>query len=132
MDDLLEEHHLWLEDKGGKQLVLIDVKVAPWIDLIGRYMQASVLRGADLRGANLCGTDLSDTDLRGADLRGADLWGANITDTKLDGADLRGANLKGVHWFDEFTTLHKAALTGAIFLPGWKIVRIRKRNPVAP
>ena len=54
----LEQHQLWLLDKGG---------------------QRANLRGADLRGANLYEANLRGANLRGANLRGADLRGANLT-----------------------------------------------------
>jgi len=70
----LEQHQLWLLDKGG---------------------QRANLRGADLRGANLYGANLYGANLYGANLYGADLRGANLYEANLRGANLRGANLRG-------------------------------------
>ena len=67
LNEILENHKLWLENKGG--------------------IRAN-LRDADLHCADLQGADLRDADLHGADLRGADLRSAN-----LRGADLQDAYL---------------------------------------
>ena len=61
--EVLSQHRLWLEDKGGKIAILI---------------------GANLRGADLRGADLYGADLYGADLRGANLCGVDLCDAKLD------------------------------------------------
>ena len=64
---VLEQHALWLEDKGGERA-----------DLQGAYLQGAYLRRANLRRANLQGADLRGADLGGADLQGADLQGADL------------------------------------------------------
>lgn len=61
MEEVLELHKLWLEDKKG------------------------------CCRANLSGADLSDADLSDADLRGADLRDANLRRANLSGANLRDA-----------------------------------------
>jgi len=134
MDALIDRHNLWLKgDPTGKKLVLTNVRVVPEIDLIARCMNESVLRGVSLRNAYLVGTNLSGSDLRRSDLRGANLEGVNLMFANLDGADLRGANLEGVLYHsEENTPLTKANLTGAVFIPGWKVVQIRKRKLAMP
>ena len=64
---VLEQHALWLEDKGGERA-----------DLQGAYLRRANLRRANLRRANLQGADLRGADLGGADLQGADLQGADL------------------------------------------------------
>lgn len=123
---VIEKHVLWLEeDPAGERMVLADTQIVKWADLIGRDLRRSILRRVTLRNANLMGSDLTGTDLRGADLRGADLEGATLECADLEGADLRGANLDSVRYSEE-TVLRNADLTGAIFVPGWKVVRIIK------
>ena len=73
LNKILEDHALWLEDKGGKR---------------------ANLRRADLHGANLCEADLCEADLREANLLGANLCGADLREANLCGADLREANLR--------------------------------------
>jgi len=51
---ILEQHHLWIDGKGGCR--------------------------ANLMGANLKGANLKGADLDGANLSGANLRGANLTD----------------------------------------------------
>lgn len=78
LQEILEKHRSWLEDKEGG--VRADLRYAD--------LSRANLRNADLRGANLRYANLLGADLREADLRGANLIGAN-----LRGADLRGADL---------------------------------------
>ena len=87
LNEILKEHELWLEGKGGEQA-----------DLRRANLRFVSLRGVDLRGAdlskvNLRHTDLNEVNLSNADLRGADLSDSNLSNANLRGADLRGANL---------------------------------------
>ena len=72
LNEILENHKLWLNNKGGERADLYN---------------------ADLRGVDLRYADLYNTDLRGVDLRYADLRYANLYSANLSGADLRYANL---------------------------------------
>ena len=94
LKEILDQHRLWLNGKGGKRANLKDA------DLRGAN-----LRGANLRDANLKDANLTRADLTDANLTGADLWGADLEDANLTGAILAGANLTG------------ADLTGAVGLP---------------
>lgn len=62
------------------------------------FLDASVVRGAQLNGANLSGADLTGAIVNGAGVAPASLAGANLSravlnDLILDGADLSAANL---------------------------------------
>jgi hypothetical protein len=111
LKDILEQHKLWIDGKGGKRA-----------DLTGANLRGADLTGANLHGAkfsdaDLSGADLTDANLHDANLRYADLTGANLRYADLTGADLRGANLRG------------ANLTGAN-LPGanLKVANLKDAN----
>ena len=87
LDKILENHKLWLNDKGGERA---DLRYA---DLRYADLYNADLRYADLRGANLRYADLYNADLRGADLYNANLRGANLNNADLNNADLRYTNL---------------------------------------
>lgn len=62
------------------------------------FLDASVVRGAQLNGANLSGADLTGAIINGAGVAPASLVGTNLSravlnELMLDGADLSGANL---------------------------------------
>ena len=78
LENLLEEHGLWLFGQGGSCANLNDAD----------------LRDADLSGANLSDASLNDANLRFASLRGANLRCANLSDANLSGANLRDADLR--------------------------------------
>ncbi len=64
------------------------------------FLDASVVRGADLSGANLSGADLTGAIVNGAGRSPASLQGTNLSNAVLnnlilDLADLSGANLSG-------------------------------------
>ena len=94
LKDILEQHKLWVDGKGGKRADL----------------QGASLRGANLTDANLTGASLTGADLRSANLTGANLTVANLTGAILTRADLWRANLEGAN-------LWRASLTGAKDLP---------------
>jgi len=85
----LEQHQLWLLDKGGQRANLTRA------NLYGANLDGANLYGANLYGANLYGANLDGANLRGADLTRADLYGADLTRADLYGADLTRANLHG-------------------------------------
>ena len=95
LKEILEQHKLWIDGKGGKCANL----------------EYANLRGADLTGANLRGADLTGANLRGADLTGADLSCASLIDTNLSRANLQGANL--THADLKVANLKDANLGGA-------------------
>ena len=82
LQNILEQHKLYLNCKGGKRA-----------DLRNADLRYAELRYADLRNANLRYANLRNADLRGANLRNADLRGADLRGAYLRGADLRGADL---------------------------------------
>lgn len=108
LDEILEQHELWLLGKGGKKADLsytdlscislsgIDLRDADlsYTDLSYTNLRSSILRNVDLRGAILRGADLWKIDLRDADLRNADLSDIHLRDANLSGADLANANLE--------------------------------------
>lgn len=77
LNDILEKHKKWLNDKGGEKADL----------------RKANLSGADLRGTDLRQADLRETDLSGADLQGTDLQYASLRRADLGSSDLRYANL---------------------------------------
>ena len=92
LQEILEQHQLWLDDNGGERINL----------------QGADLRGIDLRKANLRGADLQGVRLWGTDLSLADLSYANLSNANIHNANLYGVNLSNAE-------LHKADLSRAIF-----------------
>ena len=111
LNQVLEQHRLWLNGKGGKcaNLEGANLKDANLTDakLTGAYLNGADLYCANLRGASLNDANLSYADLAGANLTGADLNGANLSYADLRRADLRRADLRGAF-------LGAASITGAI------------------
>ena len=112
LKEILDQHRLWLNGKGGK---------------------CANLHGADLTRANLRGADLSDAklkdaNLKDANLRFANLYRANLYRANLGGADLKGSNLTGAN-------LTGANLTNAILpdiswiIPGCLVRLYKFRQP---
>lgn len=87
LTEVLHQHQLWLEGKGGKRAILIGAELRH-ANLDDTNLTGAILRQADLRDASLFGARLLY-----ADLRGADLDHANLRDANLCNADLRIANL---------------------------------------
>jgi hypothetical protein len=101
LQKILDDHRLWLENKGGKTADLREANLCR-ADLHGADLCEANLCGADLRVADLRGADLGRADLReanlgGADLGRADLREADLREANLGGADLREANLCGAN-----------------------------------
>ena len=97
LKEILDQHRLWLNGKGGKcanlkraNLEGADLRRA---SLNGANLQGANLTGASLWGASLWGASLNCANLRDANLRVANLQGANLTGANLTGADLTGAYL---------------------------------------
>lgn len=96
LQEILEQHQLWLDDNGGKRA---DLQGA---DLRNADLRNAELRGANLHSARLGGADLSFSDLSYANLRNADLhnvnlWGANLSEADLHSVDLSCADLNWVN-----------------------------------
>ena len=87
IQEILEQHQLWLNDNGGKRDDLHNA------DLCNVDLHEANLRGANLHGAWLIGANLSDADLSYADLRSVDLRNANLCGTNLLNANLSGTYL---------------------------------------
>ena len=81
LKDILDQHQLWLDGKGGKR---------------ARLYCAS-LKSVNLTGANLKSADLDSADLTRADLTRANLCGANLCGANLTGAYLGGAYLASAY-----------------------------------
>ena len=88
LNEMLVQHELWLNNKGGEQLNLRNV------DLRDADLGYADLRDADLGYANLRDANLTNADLRDANLTNADLRYANLTNTNLRGIDLGCADLR--------------------------------------
>jgi hypothetical protein len=124
LKEILEQHKLWLDGRGGKRAKLTDANLSrvnlylanlSRADLKNANLTSADLSGAILTGANLRGANLRDATLTGAKLGLANLKNANLTSADLSGAILSGANLK-----DAILTgvsLTGANLTDAIGLP---------------
>ena len=82
LKQVLDQHKLWLDGKGGERA-----------NLTGAKLYGATLTGADLILAYLTDADLSGADLTRANLTDANLYGANLKDAILRGANLWGANL---------------------------------------
>lgn len=105
--EIVSQHQLWLEGKGGKRAILIDADLRE-ANLTGANLNEAILRQADLRGASLfsarlccadlCGADLDCADLRDANLLNADLRVANLRSANLCSANLTGAKLDDVEY----------------------------------
>lgn len=102
LNKILDDHKLWLRNKGGKRADLREVDLRNinlsnaglrYADLRYAYLLHANLRSADLRYTNLRYAYLRSADLTDADLWSADLWGADLSDATLIGANLRYANL---------------------------------------
>ena len=88
LKEILDQHRLWLNGKGGKCANLTRA------DLCGAYLRNADLTDAKLTGAKLTRADLTDANLTRADLKDAILKDANLTDADLTDADLTGADLQ--------------------------------------
>ena len=92
------------------------------IDLADKDIAGTILRGADLTDANLAGVSLTGRDLTGTILRNTDLTDKDLAGTILRGADLTDANLAGVSLAYKDLTgtiLTGADLTGAVLPSGY-------------
>jgi hypothetical protein len=92
LKQVLDQHKLWLDGKGGERANLTGAKLYG-ATLTGADLILAYLTDADLTGADLILAYLTDADLSGADLTDANLYGANLKDAILRGANLWGANL---------------------------------------
>ena len=144
LNEILDQHKLWLNGKGGKcanlhgaDLTRANLRGADLSDaklkdanlkdanlrfanLYRANLYRANLEGAILEGAILDGTNLSRANLRGANLYNADLRGANLEDANLEdvsfiNADLRDANITGANI--TITFFEKASLDSIIGLP---------------
>ena len=110
LKEILEQHKLWLDGKGGSRANLSGA------DLTGANLTDADLRFANLWGANLTDANLTDANLGDANLGDANLTGAYLTGAYLGGANLSGANLTGAYLTGAYLTgvnLSGAYLTGA-------------------
>ena len=110
LDKILENHKLWLNDKGGERADLSDTNLTT-ADLRGADLRNANLYGADLRGADLSDANLRNANLYGANLRNADLYSANLRYADLRYADLRYADLSGADL--RYADLRYTDLSGA-------------------
>jgi hypothetical protein len=103
LDEILDQHKLWLSGEGGKRADLSDANLSDAslgdANLSDAYLSGANLSGADLSDANLsdanlCSVNLSDANLSGANLSDANLCSVNLSDANLSGANLSGADLR--------------------------------------
>ncbi len=87
LNEILENHKKWLDEKGGQRAYLIN------IDLTRADLSGADLSGASLFRANLVEANLTSADLMEADLTEANLFGAKLPWTYLKWADLSSAKL---------------------------------------
>jgi hypothetical protein len=81
------------------------------INLSGKRVTLSDLKGKNLKGALMAGADLSGLDLYGMNLNGIVAPGASFQHAILDRASLIGADLRGANLSD--SCMHGAVLEGA-------------------
>lgn len=100
LNEILENHELWLNNKGGKRADLsgADLRYANLYnaDLYNADLRYANLKGADLRNINLNNANLKCADLYNADLMDTDLYNANLTGSNLTGSNLNNANLTNI------------------------------------
>ena len=99
LKNILEQHKLWIDGKGGKcanlEYANLNRANLTGADLRAAILTGAILTGAILTGAILTGANLYCAILRDANLTGANLYRANLTGADLTGADLYRANLTG-------------------------------------
>ena len=134
LKEILEQHKLFLDGKGGKRADLRGANLEganlKHADLEGANLRGANLKGANLEGANLIDANLNRaklyyTNLKDADLRRADLRGANLNGANLNGANLYGVNLKdatglpNVSWIIPGCLVHLNRIKDHIFNDGF-------------
>ena len=92
LKEILEQHKLWVDGKGGKRALLESA------NLKDANLTGADLRSANLRGANLKVANLKDANLWGAYLGGANLWGAYLGGANLRRADFYNTILPDISW----------------------------------
>ena len=111
IQEILEQHQLWLNNNGGKRADLrgVDLRGANLYSVqLGNAclsladLSYANLRNADLHNVSLFGANLHEADLHSTDLSCADFGWANLNCTNLSyanlyGADLSDANLSGAN-----------------------------------
>ena len=97
LNQVLEQHRLWLNGKGGK---CADLRYANLTDanLYGANLTRANLTGANLSGANLTYVNLGYANLIGTNLEGANLEGAELRGAYLRHAKLSHAILPNISW----------------------------------
>lgn len=105
LDEILELHKLWRQNKGGKQADFSGM------DLSNMDIMCEDLSFANFKCTNLSGTDLFDSILYGSDLRYVNLSGAYLQNVDLRHVDLRYANLSNTYLAN--TDLRFTNLSGA-------------------
>ena len=128
LKDILEQHKLWLDGKGGICADLWGASLGG-ANLTDANLSYANLFDANLTHANLTGADLNGAYLGGANLYGANLTGANLTHASLVGADLNGADLTDANL--QGANLQGANLTGAS-LTGANLLRANLSNAILP
>ena len=124
LKEILEQHRLWIDGKGGKcaNLEYANLKDANLsranlsrANLSRANLRDAILYNADLRGAILRDAKLNGANLYNADLRDAILRDANLEDVSFINANLTGANLTGANL--TITHFENASLDSIIGLP---------------
>lgn len=113
LQEMLEQHQLWLNDNGGERINLHSVDLRG-IDLHGANLRGAYLHSARLGGADLSFANLNYAVLCNADLHNVNLWGTSLSEANLHGVDLSCANLNWANLC--YTDLSYANLYGANLL----------------
>lgn len=105
LNEMLENHELWLNREGGERADLSYTDLT-YDEFICANLKRINLQYADLSYADLRRADLSYANLKSADLKGANLKESNLSNANLTYADLSDANLR-------YASLVNANLTNA-------------------
>lgn len=98
--EILEQHRLWLNGKGGKRADLshaglshVDLSYTDlsFADLSYSDLSYANLSYANMRYTNMCYTSLVFADMSYVSLHYADMWGASLYGAKLDNVTHNGA-----------------------------------------
>jgi uncharacterized protein YjbI with pentapeptide repeats len=112
---ILQEHLLWLQNKGGKRA---DLRYA---DFTGTNLIGVNLSYANLKGARMSSKDLRDIDFSYADLTDSDFSYSILTNVNFSNADLSDANMRYVIFKNTYmryailknTDMNSADMSGA-------------------
>jgi hypothetical protein len=122
LSQILKDHELWLEGKGGKCANFCDIDLNCFGFKQVNFSYANFknvnLHKADLRAAIFYGAKFNNVNFNGADLSGSDFRNVNISKSEFNNAKFRGANLYGVNFSGlelKYANFYSASLYEAVF-----------------